>query len=160
MIILFAALALVAGGCGEKPKKKRSTSKKVKDHIYNLGHKDKAKRQKAEAGLVKIGKPAVKQLIDALEGKTARTTVGVGLMGAAKGGAVALLKGEESVPAYAARILGEIGDDRAVEPLIKSLLNPDAKKDAAGALKKITKQDHGDDPAKWTLWFGKQNKEE
>ena len=70
LLILFGLL-IVTVGCGQKPAKKPTRAKKVKDHIYNLGHKDKAKRKKAEAGLVKIGKSAVKQLINALEGKIA-----------------------------------------------------------------------------------------
>jgi len=154
--MFLAIMAVVAVGCGQKQTKKPTTAKKVKDHIYNLGHKDKAKRRKAEAGLVKIGKPAVKQLIDALEGKTARNTVGVGLIGTAKGGAAALMKRQENVTTSAARALGEIGDERAIGPLIKALLIENAKKDAAEALKKITKQDFGDNAAKWKAWHDKE----
>ena len=156
ILLILPGLLILTVGCGQKPVKKPTTAKKVKDYIYNLGHKDKPKRQKAEAGLVKIGKSAVKQLINALEGKTARTTVSVGLMGTARGGAVSMLKGEESVKASAARALGEIGDKRAIGPLIKALLNADAKKDAAEALKKITKQSFGDNAAKWKAWHDKE----
>ena len=157
--ILAGLLALVFLGCGKPaaPKKKPTTAKKVKDLIYRLGNKDKAERKKAEDGLVKIGKPAVKPLIDALQGKKSGT-VGVGLLGTSAAAGATALTGDESVKAYAARALGRIGDKAAVEPLIMALKDDDAKAAAAGALKKITKQDHGDDAGKWAAWYAKEGK--
>jgi HEAT repeat protein len=149
-VLLSTAFAL---GCGKPaPPKKASKSKKVKDLIYRLGDKDKAKRKKAEDGLVKIGKAAVEPLIAALSGQ-ARKTVGVGLMGATQGAAVTLLKGDDSIKAHAAKALGRIGDERAVKPLIAALKDEDAKNAAAGALKTLTKQDFGDDQKKWAEWL-------
>ena len=106
----MAVFALVIAGCEKPVKQKRTTAKKVKDHIYHLGNKDKAKREKALSALVRIGKPAVKQLIEALEGKVAdRKTLGIGLAGATKGTSVISAKPGEDVSSYAARALGEIG---------------------------------------------------
>jgi HEAT repeat protein len=161
MLAALALLALVASGCGKTaPKKKPSTSKKVKDLIYQLGNKEKKVRKKAEDGLVKIGKPAVKPLIAALKGDSATRTVGVGLLGTTKGAAVTMLKGDESIRAYAARALGRIGDEGAIDPLIEALKDEDAQKPAAEALKKITKQDFGTDAAKWEAWREAQGAEE
>jgi HEAT repeat protein len=156
-MIIAGLLTVALLGCGKTaaPKKKPSTAKKVKDLIYRLGNKDKAKRKKAEDGLVKIGAPAVKPLIDALLGKKT-TAVGVGLLGTSPAAGATLLTGEESVKSYAARALGRIGEKEAVKPLIASLKDKDAKTAAAGALKEITKQDFGEDAAKWAAWVAKE----
>jgi HEAT repeat protein len=55
---------------------------------------------------------------------------------------------------YAAEVLGEAKDPRAVEPLIAALGDEikDVGKGAALALKEITGQDFGMDPAKWREW--------
>ena len=157
--VIAGILTATLLGCGKEaaPKKKPTTAKKVKDLIYRLGNKKKAERKKAEDGLVKIGRPAVKPLIDALQGKKTGT-VGVGLLGTSPGAGAILLTGEESVKAYAARALGRIGEKEAVEPLIGALKDEDVKGAAAGALKKITKQDFGDDAAGWAEWFAKEGK--
>ncbi|MHC4597446.1 MAG: HEAT repeat domain-containing protein [Planctomycetota bacterium] len=158
-MILAGILTVAFFGCGKTaaPKKKPTTAKKVKDLIYRLGNKEKAKRKKAEDGLVKIGKPAVKPLIDALLGKKTET-VGVGLLGTSPAAGATLLTGDESVKAYAARALGRIGEKEAVEPLIGALKDENAKSAAAEALKKITKQDFGDDAAQWAAWHAKGGK--
>lgn len=58
------------------------------------------------------------------------------------------------VRAMAAWALGQIRDFRAIEPLIDALTDEssDVRKRAPLALKEITGQDFGKDPAKWREW--------
>lgn len=85
--------------------------------------------------LVKIGKPAVGPLITAL-------------------------KDEDSRARYKAiEILGEIGDSRAVEPLITALENKNLDKSKViWALERITGENFGRDPKKWQNWW-EENKD-
>jgi len=67
---------------------------------------------------------------------------------------IAALKDME-VRVYAAGALGRLGDRRAIEPLLAALGddNPDVRQCAAVALKKLTGQDFGRDPAAWRAWW-------
>ena len=51
--------------------------------------------------------------------------------------------------------LGEIGDKRAVEPLIAALKDKDSdvRRRVASALTKITGKDFGEDQAQWRDWW-------
>ena len=57
----------------------------------------------------------------------------------------------------AALRLGEIGDKKTVPPLIEALKdgNECVRRHAAGALKKMTGQDFGEDYDKWKTWYEK-----
>jgi HEAT repeat protein len=65
---------------------------------------------------------------------------------------------DESVGYLAARVLGRIEDDRAVEPLIKALGAGDKslRWDAARSLEMITGQEHGEDQARWEAWYARR----
>ncbi len=58
----------------------------------------------------------------------------------------------------AARVLGEIKDRQAVEPLIATLDNFFAREEAGYALEKITGEDLGYNSVKWKTWW-KENKD-
>jgi len=58
----------------------------------------------------------------------------------------------EPVRWSAIRILSEIGDERAIEPLIGLVERGRNATDAANALRAITGQDFGDDAAEWRRW--------
>lgn len=70
---------------------------------------------------------------------------------------IATLKDDDNgyVRAMAAWALGQIKDRRAVEPLIAAITDEssDVKKMAPLALKEITGEDFGKDPAKWQKWW-------
>lgn len=83
--------------------------------------------------LVKIGKSAVEPLIAALK------------------------DADDDVPKHAAKVLGEIKDRRAVEPLIAALDNFFSGEEAAYALEKITGEDFGYNSVEWKKWW-KENK--
>jgi hypothetical protein len=72
---------------------------------------------------------------------------------------IGVLKNDKQgyVRAMAAWALGEIKDRRAVEPLIDGIMDEsdDVKKASPLALKGITGQDLGQDPAKWREWWEK-----
>ena len=72
---------------------------------------------------------------------------------------IGILKNDKQgyVRAMAAWALGEIKDRRAVEPLIDAITDEsnDVRKAAPLALKEITGQDFGQEPAKWKEWWGK-----
>ena len=72
---------------------------------------------------------------------------------------IGILKNDKQgyVRAMAAWALGEIKDRRAVEPLIGAITDEsnDVTKAAPLALKEITGQDFGKDPAKWKEWWEK-----
>ena len=63
--------------------------------------------------------------------------------------------------AEAAYALEKLGDERAVEPLIKALKDESASVcwSAVEALKKITGKDFGEDYKKWLNWLQKQKRE-
>jgi hypothetical protein len=117
--------------------------------VHQLGRNKSGFRSNARAELAKIGKPAVPALIKALEsGNTWR------------GGG-------------AAQVLGNIGDERATEPLIAQLRDTDrhVRKHMIEALRKIAKQNFGYDPEadasardtavkKWEEWWQKKKEEE
>ena len=58
----------------------------------------------------------------------------------------------ESVRWSAVRILSEVGDERAVGPLIALLERDKNVTEAANALRSITSQDFGEDPHAWRKW--------
>ena len=69
---------------------------------------------------------------------------------------IAALKDEDSrVRWRAANALGRLGDHRAVDPLIATLKDESSlvRRGAADALESITKQDFGEDQAKWQQWW-------
>jgi HEAT repeat protein len=72
---------------------------------------------------------------------------------------IATLKNDNNgyVRAMAAWALGQIGDRRAIEPLIDGITteSSDVRKRAPLALKEITGQDFGKDSAKWREWWEK-----
>jgi HEAT repeat protein len=72
---------------------------------------------------------------------------------------IGILKNDRNgyVRAMAAWALGKIKDRRAVEPLIDGITDEsnDVRKRAPLALKEITGQDFGKDPAKWREWWEK-----
>ncbi|MFB0566676.1 MAG: HEAT repeat domain-containing protein [Candidatus Aminicenantaceae bacterium] len=72
----------------------------------------------------------------------------------------ALKDGNWEVSYYATKALGELGDPRAVEPLITALKDEESsiRRDAADSLKNITGEDFGEDQEKWQKWW-KENKE-
>ena len=63
---------------------------------------------------------------------------------------------KESVRWSAIRILTEIGDDRAVEPLIQLIERGKSCTDAANALRNITGQDLGEDGLAWRAWASRK----
>jgi hypothetical protein len=66
---------------------------------------------------------------------------------------------DERVRGRAAEALGKIGDKRAIEPLIAVLPKTEQ---AQWALNKLTKQDFGNNQARWRAWWkqqGQQNRE-
>ena len=103
----------------------------VEPLIAALKDDDPRVRGKAAGALGKIGKPAVEPLIAALEDVHPR------------------------VRRAAVVALGEIRDSRAVEPLIAALHDEvsNVRGIAAEALKKITKQDFGQDHDAWLKWW-------
>ncbi len=124
--------------------------KKIEEFVWQLGHRKRGWRGKARAELAKTGKPAVPFLIKAVEsGRNSKARWG------------------------AAQVLGNIGDKRATEPLIKHLRDSDqfVRKHSAEALRKITTQNFGFDPegsiqsrdeaaSKWEEWWKKKKEEE
>jgi hypothetical protein len=58
----------------------------------------------------------------------------------------------EGVRWAAASLLGQLGDERAIDPLIEALQRPDMAAAAADALRTITGQDFGEDPRRWAAW--------
>lgn len=126
---------------------------KIELYIKQLGlsrRQHRGRRNNAMAELTKIGKPAVPFVIEALKsGKNSKAKWG------------------------AARVLGNIGDKRATEPLIKRLRDSDnfVRKESVEALRKITSKSFGYDPEgnpqlrsaaakKWEEWWQKQKEEE
>ena len=71
----------------------------------------------------------------------------------------ALKSQDPSLRIRAAGALGEIGDRSAVPALIAALRHPDeyTRESAAEALRTLTGQDFGEDPAQWRAWW-EQNK--
>ena len=67
----------------------------------------------------------------------------------------ALKDDSKKVRCSATEALGTTGDNRAVEPLIQRLKDSDqfVRSDARDSLKKITKQDFGEDYEKWKEWY-------
>ena len=63
---------------------------------------------------------------------------------------------KEAVRWSAIRILSDIGDNRAVEPLIQLLERNKSSTDAANALRNITGQNFGEDGAAWRTWASGQ----
>ena len=101
----------------EQPNIKQLKAKgDVKSLIKALGHNDIAIKSEASKALVQIGTPAVESLIAVVAGS-----------------------GESYSRARAVEALGEIGDKRAVEPLIKALKDKEwmVGMMAAGALGKL-----------------------
>lgn len=90
-------------------------------------------RNAAAMALVKIGKPSVDYLIAVLEDE------------------------DKSLQESAIKVLGRLGDARAIEHLIPFLKNKDSivKGCAMETLKKITGYDYGEDTIKWQKWFAK-----
>ncbi len=60
--------------------------------------------------------------------------------------------------ATAARVLCNIGDPRAMEPLITALKDEDIQSEAANALTTISRRNLGKDPEEWQDWWD-ENKE-
>ncbi len=125
---------------------------RIDTFIYQLGlarKQHRGRRNNAMAELAKIGGPAVPFLITALEsGRSSKAKWG------------------------AARVLGDIGDKRATEPLIKHLRDSDQfiRKESVEALWKITNKKFGFDPLaqpqsrnaaarKWEEWWQKEEEE-
>jgi len=120
----------------------------VKGLIKALRHKDLDVRSEAAKALVRIGEPAVEQLVQALGyGDSDLRSVTVRVLGEI-GGARALepltyaLKDENvNVRIYATEALGKVGDARSVEPLIQAFVKKDeyldVRKYAAEALVSI-----------------------
>jgi HEAT repeat protein len=90
-VLLFLAILSLCSGCIEEPS--------VEHLIQDLDDMDANVRTVAEEGLVEIGEPAVESLIQILSNENEATIARMG----------------------AARTLGRIGDERAVEPLIQLL---------------------------------------
>jgi len=114
--------------------------------------------------LGKIGTPAVKPLITALKEKDkevrmyAAMVLGVIRDTLAVEPLVSTLKDQEKDVRTAALLaLGDIKDTRAVEPIMETLRNGDSdiQRNAAEAMKKITRQDYGNDSRKWQDWWEK-----
>ena len=138
-----------AAAAGEEVRKEE-IDPKLKERIEalaaQLGHRQASWRSNARVELVKIGKQAVAILVNVLEsGSTSFHRWG------------------------AAQVLGDIGDERATEALVKCLRDADefVRKESNDALKKITRQDFGYDPLagsevreaaarKWEEWWQKQ----
>lgn len=138
----------------QQEEKKEPLDPELKERIdtlvHQLGHPKRGWRGKARAELAMIGEPAVPFLIKAVEsGRNSRARWG------------------------AAQVLGNIGDERATEPLIKQLRDPDEwiRKESVEALRKITKQGFGYSysadageraaaAAKWEEWWKKKKEEE
>lgn len=68
-----------------------------------------------------------------------------------------LLKNEPRLRGIVIQSLGEIGDKRAIEPLIGMLDDKDAdvREETVTALEKITSQKLGKESAKWKAWWAK-----
>jgi HEAT repeat protein len=100
--------------------------------IQALSHRDSSVRGTAAHELGVIGdKKAVEPLVEALEDE------------------------DSSTRRFAAEALGKLGDKRAVGPLIELLKHEEyiVQRDAVHLLKKITKQDFGEDYDKWKEWY-------
>jgi hypothetical protein len=126
------------------------TKAEIEKFIGQLDHHDAGWRNNAQAELTRIGKAAVPALIDAMR---------TGLTSWKRWGA--------------AKVLGDIGDERAIEQLVRQLRDPDRfVRDHSGqALKKITRQNFGYDPfaepaqreaatKQWEEWWQKKKEEE
>ncbi len=127
-----------------------------------------------ERELVKIGKPAVRPLITALNSKHEKVCkLAVEVLGAiGKPAVVPLINALESEDAKvrkrAAESLGRIGDKQAVEPSINAAVKPliNALENEGKnfsfviivALGQITGQDFGEDLTKWREWWEKNKK--
>ena len=122
-------------------------------------------RSVAALALAKIGKPALKPLLEALVDKDkdirrlATRALGETQDSAAVKPLIQRLKHEDNgwVREGITWALGQIDDDRAIDPLIESLKDNTVWvcRGAAEALKKITRQDFGEDYEKWKEWYDK-----
>jgi hypothetical protein len=86
-------------------------------------------RARARAALVDMGAEAVEPLIEALSSN------------------------REAVLWAVIQSLGDIGDERAIEPLVGLLEKGRMNEAAARSLAKITNQNLGEDPAAWRKWL-------
>ena len=118
--------------------------------------------------LVKMGKPAVDPLINALkdkdsgiQGRAAEILGKIKDHRAIESLITALKDKDSGVQGRAAEALGEIGKPDAVEPLITALKDkdPSVRWEAAEALGEITEQNFGEDQEKWQQWWD-ENKDE
>jgi HEAT repeat protein len=116
----------------------------------------------AAVALSKIGRPAVKPLLDVLQDQQAlareRAAVALGLAGdptAVEPLIGALGDNDPRVRREAAKALGFLKDLRAVVPLINSLADADeaASHEAQRALEELTAQTFGKDQARWREWW-------
>jgi len=134
----------------------------VESLIYALKDRDQAVEENAVLALAKIGDPnSVNILIGGLlkdDGSIAgaRPAKALGKIGPmAVEPLIKVLKNKNKYAREGAvKALGEIGDVRAVEPLIDTLKDDDlyVRKKALESLRKITKEDHGEDYEKWRQW--------
>lgn len=72
------------------------------------------------------------------------------------------MRGDLGPRIRAAEALGKLGDLRAAKPLAETLsdAHPDIRKASASALRALTKQDFGEDRARWEAWLEREGKRE
>ena len=87
----------------------------IKSLIESLADEDELVRVQASESLEVIGEPAVEILINALDNP------------------------DKNIRRYSARVLGEIGDERAIRPLIQNLRDDNkwVRRETSGALSKM-----------------------
>lgn len=126
----------------------------------------------AESALSKIGERAVGPLVAVFEialkekdtntQRLAEQTLGRIKDQRAVESLIVALKNEHwQIRAVAAEVLGELRNHRAIAPLITALADkhPIVQYSVEEALESITKQDFGDDPAKWKQWWDRNAEE-
>ena len=126
-------------------------------------------RTAAAEALTKIGAPAVTLLVERLQDedkdlrRLAARALGQMQDSAAVQPLLARLRVDDDwwVREAITQALGEIADEGAIGPLINSLKDDSGwvRRRAAEALKKMTKQDFGENCDKWKEWYEERGKE-
>jgi HEAT repeat protein len=136
----------------------------VEPLITILKEKDTHVQAWAQDALVAMGEPAVEHLIIAIRDKDINVRANAAFaLGRIKDNRameplIVALKDEDAFVRRSAEIaLAWVKDPRAVEPLIEALKDKDTyvQQFAAKALKAITGQNFGQNPAKWQEWWEK-----